>query len=291
MKAKNINVDSNGQEITERINGFPISCYSSRLSAGTYDYIDWHWHLEFQLCLTQTGTVMWSTGGSHCVVPEGKGIFINSQRVHMAKPFQCEEATFFCVDFSPDYLCPERKSQLYAESVRPVLDNVGLQMITIDSKKILGIMEGMAERFEFQEKGYEFLIASDVLRIWSLLQLNLSTNENGSNDLDERFRQILTYVQNHYHEIITLNEIASHIGLSRSECCRYFKKRSGQTIIDYLTQYRLHKSMEELRQNDKSISRIALDCGFQSQSYYTKRFRELTGMTPGQFRKQLAKEF
>ncbi|MDO4383976.1 MAG: AraC family transcriptional regulator, partial [Eubacteriales bacterium] len=269
----------------------------SHLSSETYDYIDWHWHLEFQLCLTQEGTVLWDVGEEEFIVPEGEGIFINTQRVHMASAFQCEKATFFCVDFLPDFLSPERKGKLYEEHVRPVMNNVSLQGLQIDTtlgkgKEILKNLEEMALQFENVQdgKGREFILAGEVLQIWFLLRQELPTNsESGDGEPDERFRHLLMYMQNHYSEGITLDALATHVGLSRSECCRYFKKRTGRTLMDYLTQYRLHKSMEELRQSDKSISRIAQDCGFQSQSYYTKRFRELTGVTPRQFRKRIAK--
>lgn len=80
------------------------------------------------------------------------------------------------------------------------------------------------------------------------------------------------------------------IGLSRSECCRYFKKQSGQTISDYLLRYRIHKSMYLLEETDSTIARVAQSCGFSSQSYYTRRFRELTGMTPKQYRQKENKE-
>ena len=48
MREKVINLDSRKQEIMKNIPGFPISCYYSRFSQDTYDYIDWHWHVDFQ---------------------------------------------------------------------------------------------------------------------------------------------------------------------------------------------------------------------------------------------------
>ena len=49
MREKVINLDSRKQEIMKNIPGFPISCYYSRFSQDTYDYIDWHWHVDFQI--------------------------------------------------------------------------------------------------------------------------------------------------------------------------------------------------------------------------------------------------
>lgn len=63
-----------------------------------------------------------------------------------------------------------------------------------------------------------------------------------------------------------------------------FQNQTGQTVFSYLIQYRIHKSLELLRNTDMEIARIALECGFSNQSYYTSRFRELLGMTPKQYR-------
>ena len=92
------------------------------------------------------------------------------------------------------------------------------------------------------------------------------------------------YLQKNYDVGISLDEIADYIGLSRSECCRYFKRKSGQTISDYLRQYRIHKSLDLLIETDDPISQIAQNCGFSNQSYYTKEFRKQTGITPKQYR-------
>lgn len=79
MKAKNINTDRSRQEITKNIPGFPVSCYLSEFTSGTYDHIDWHWHVEFQLCLTISGAVVWNTGNQQITADAGEGIFINSR--------------------------------------------------------------------------------------------------------------------------------------------------------------------------------------------------------------------
>ena len=81
---------------------------------------------------------------------------------------------------------------------------------------------------------------SEVFRIWKVLRGWLDPDiQNIRGGGDGRFRKILAYLQKNYTEAISLDEIAAHIGLSRSECCRYFKRTSGQTLFVYLRQYRL----------------------------------------------------
>lgn len=86
--------------------------------------------MKFQLCLTTHGTVVWNTEAHKTLIPTGEGIFINSEQVHMAKPLG-NEAAFFCIDISPDFLCPEKGNPLYQQKIQPVLEESGL-----DQKKI-----------------------------------------------------------------------------------------------------------------------------------------------------------
>ena len=146
----------------------------------------------------------------------------------------------------------------------------------------------MAAVFDEKTEGYEFVLAGHVFQIWKSLR-ELLAEEIGSTQgsTDERFRDLLLYLQKNYGSAMRLDEMATHIGLSRSECCRYFKKHAGQTISAYLLQYRIDESMYLLTETDRTIAQIAQDCGFSQQSYYAKKFREQTGMTPGQYRERM----
>ena len=291
MKAKEINIDSSKQEINHTIPGFPISCYHSRFTSDTYDYIDWHWHTEFQLCLTTQGTVIWNTESQKVLIPTGDGIFINSQQVHMAKP-QGKEAAFFCVDIPPDFLCPEKETPLYKKSILPLLERSSLDhkimnRQTSQGLEILALLTQMADAFARKSDGYEFDLISDIFHLWKILRVFLDADlKNINNTGNDRFKNMLLYLQENHAAELCLDDIAAHVGLSRSECCRYFKKRSGQTISDYLRQYRIHRSLELLAESDTSISQVAQRCGFSNQSYYTKEFRRVTGTTPKQYRLQ-----
>ncbi len=217
----------------KNIPGFPISCYYSRFSQDTYDYIDWHWHVDFQFCLTVRGTVLWSTESCRDAVSEGKAIFINSQRTHMAKPLG-KEAAFFCVNFSPDFICPVREESLYENSVLPVLQGPALNRKVIDchtvrGAEILDILTEMARTFDAKEDGYQFDLMGNVFKIWRRMRTLLDGELTQQMDtVDIRFQNMLTYLQKHYAVEFSLDAVADYIGLSRSECCRYFKKQSGQ---------------------------------------------------------------
>ena len=169
MRAKNIHLDAHRQEITRKIPGFPVSCYHTTFRSDTYDYIDWHWHVEFQLCLTVSGSVLWHTEAEQTEVPAGQGIFINSQRVHMVRPVR-KEASFFYLDIPPDFICPTRDGGLYEHSVLPVLQASALhrKLITPQTEKgreIHRLLNEMAAVFDEKTEGYEFVLAGHVFQI------------------------------------------------------------------------------------------------------------------------------
>ena len=87
-------------------------------------------------------------------------------------------------------------------------------------------------------------------------------------------------------EPIQLDEIANIVGLSKSICCKEFKKVMGYTIFNYLMNYRLIMATKLLLQTDESITEIAYKTGFSNSSYFIKNFKLKTGKSPSSYRKE-----
>lgn len=85
----------------------------------------------------------------------------------------------------------------------------------------------------------------------------------------------------------TMESLADFAKLSPEYLCRAFRKYTGKTVFSYLIQRRIQDAMVRLRFTDDKISSIAVDCGFNDFSYFNRKFRELAGKTPGEYRKFL----
>ncbi|WP_231507777.1 helix-turn-helix domain-containing protein [Bacillus sp. UNC41MFS5] len=96
------------------------------------------------------------------------------------------------------------------------------------------------------------------------------------------------FIHHHYDHKITLDDIAAAGSICRSRCCELFSNHIGQTPNTYLVRYRIQKSCEMLLETNRSISEIAMVCGFQSASYFSYVFRKETGLTPQDYRKKAA---
>ena len=95
----------------------------------------------------------------------------------------------------------------------------------------------------------------------------------------------MEYIQAHYAEKITLEELAEQIHLCRSESCRLFKRYMKESMFDYLLDYRIERSLELLRRPELDVTQIAGQTGFTSPGYFSKIFKRKMGCTPLEYRK------
>ena len=102
----------------------------------------------------------------------------------------------------------------------------------------------------------------------------------------ERTKLMLQYIQAHYSEELTLEQIAASAAVSKSMCLRYFRQIIDTTPIRYLLRYRIEKAAGLLLSTEKRVGEIATVCGFSDISYFTRRFREINGCTPLEYRKE-----
>jgi len=89
----------------------------------------------------------------------------------------------------------------------------------------------------------------------------------------------------HYDERITLDQASEVACMSKHYLCKFFKKVTGFTFLEYLMKIRIDKAKELLLHGKKSNTEIAYDIGFENLSYFYRIFKRLTHMNPGEFLK------
>jgi YesN/AraC family two-component response regulator len=132
-------------------------------------------------------------------------------------------------------------------------------------------------QIELSKLAYRFLldIHNNIEKIEPISSQNWDTVQG----------RIIAYIEKHYNKPFSLDDLAEKIGLSKAYMCALFRKETGQTIISYLTSVRIGKARLYLEQYpDKDVSEIGLMCGYESPSYFGKKFKSLTGVTPENYR-------
>ena len=99
-----------------------------------------------------------------------------------------------------------------------------------------------------------------------------------------RIDRVCRFLTEHYASRVPLAEAAKVAHLSAPAFCRFFKRRTGKTLVGYLTELRVGHACRELIETERTISGIAFDSGFNNLSNFNRRFRDLKGMSPRQFR-------
>jgi two-component system response regulator YesN len=100
----------------------------------------------------------------------------------------------------------------------------------------------------------------------------------------QKVRQALIYIRNNYARQISLEDISRYIGISRIYLSQIFKKETGQNISGFLLGYRISQAKKMLGDSDLKIYEIADMIGFGSAQYFSRIFKEQTGMNPNEYR-------
>ena len=103
----------------------------------------------------------------------------------------------------------------------------------------------------------------------------------------DRLDLIIKYINNHYSECISLENISSQAGLNAEYFSRFFKKYMGTTYLKYLNSIRLEHFYIDLTNTDYSISELIERNGFTNYKVFMKLFRDAYGTTPNEIRKQI----
>ena len=278
---------------------FPLAVHKNDLKKNVLGFVNWHWHYEFQLTYVVRGTISVFFNQQTIDLHEGQGIYINPEVLHMIRDRYDSDAMFISLDVSPKLLTSFPNSVFERSYVKPVFCSSAADAVILDpgvfwQKKILDEAMRIEQDYKSRSFGWELAVSSSLYAIWKELVCHLheSLAEHDAPAADgarmrrnQRIKEILSYIREHFTEKITLDEIAKHLHHSTNECCRFFKKNMNCTLFEYITEYRLSKSMELLEHTDLPVSQIAYESGFGSSSYFIEKFRKNVGMTPAAFRK------
>ena len=103
----------------------------------------------------------------------------------------------------------------------------------------------------------------------------------------ERIEAIYNYVQENFKQPISLDEIAKEINMTVPAFCRFFKKLTGLTFTKFVNEFRIAYARKVLAEEHKSIADVCFESGFNNFSHFNKTFKETTGESPSNYRKNI----
>ncbi|GAA5224745.1 AraC family transcriptional regulator [Membranihabitans marinus] len=108
-------------------------------------------------------------------------------------------------------------------------------------------------------------------------------------DPNDKINEIYQYTLSNFKNGISIDEVAQHVHISPNYFCRYFKKRTSKTFIEFVTELRVGHACKLILDGNLSISQICYESGFNNLSNFNRKFKELTGQAPSDYYKEYSK--
>lgn len=275
------------KEIVEMPEGQSFKLFQPRLR----NYFFWHYHPEFELVNVEATTGIRHVGQHISSFMGSDLVFIGSNIPHLNFDYGIKTSYHQTVvqlkeDFLADalYLTPEFLpiQQLFNKAY------MGLSFYGETKKIVSHKLESMQRQGKFEQ----LLSLLEVLQILAQSDEVIRLNEQDTSVklfLNDKIRMgaIYKYIHANHSETTNVNEVAASVHLSTAAFCRYFKKQTKMTFTEFVNQYKITQAKTLLLQ-DKSVSEVCFQSGFESLSYFNKLFKKVTGENPSAFKKRYA---
>ncbi|QZY56474.1 AraC family transcriptional regulator [Crassaminicella profunda] len=294
MQISKIEVTENLQETTKHGSyDFPMAIYTDKFNLFEDGHIRWHWHKELQFSYVLCDKVVFFIENQKIILEPGEGIMVNSNILHQIKPYNNNNCMMFSIVFDPTLIGGTQQSLIEKKYLNPIIESSNLKFIYLKptvqwQKNILKYLEEVFFLSNQKTYGYELEMRNFMSSLWLNLIKEVKEEIKDSTSAvshdEERVKSALQYIHKYYSDNILLDNIARAANISKSECCRSFKRILRVTPFEYLMEYRISKASEQLLKSKESISNIAFNVGFNGISYFGKVFKKYMNCTPSEYR-------
>lgn len=262
--------------------------YDSKLKAWQKIYRDLsfaaHWHREIEVLYVVSGSYRIYINSSAYDAKEGDLAVCNSGDIHYCDPRE-EGSVLYILVFDPDEIRSLYKNRRFlshfttAEALREAQAERELDRLLMAIRKELTCRSAY----------YEEVGSSILTELWALGLRCFPGGEEEEADqrwsLLESFQQLLDDIEVNYANDITLSYAAEKLNYSTWYCSKLFSRLTGMTFCRYVNGIRIEKAVDMLTHTNRSVTDIALSCGFSNTRTFNRVFLDITGATPTAFQK------
>lgn len=254
-----------------------------------YFYDKLHYHPEWQLTLLLKGTGTYLIGDRIGRFQPGDLLLLGANLPHVLRCdeeyYQTEVGVhaitlfFHQHSFGTGFLdLPESRP------LRALLDQASRGLaFSSDARSVRDRMQKLGSLSGLEQLLEALHILHDLSRQLAEPLSGLAYAEPRRDADTEKLNDVFDFMMRHYARAISLSEVASVAHLSDTAFCRYFKTRTGKTFSEFLNDIRVSHACRLLLRGKQNISEIAFQCGFNNLSNFNRRFKQITGLTPGHY--------
>lgn len=260
-------------------------------------YVERHWHHNVEILKAIKGSFLVELNLENFILQEGEIGFINSGELHQIEGTG-QDTVHDVLIFNPHILEFTYQDEFQKEFAAPLLAHISSLPRVIGPRdgiyrKISKLFDQAAECGLEENEGWYFRAKLFLLEMMYELDRNrrmvaaASVLNASEKERIDRYKKIVSYVEKHYMEKITLEQLAGEAQCNPQYLCHFFKEIANISPVQYLIGYRIEKAKEMLEDTTKTVLEVSLDCGFENVSYFIRQFKRAAGITPREYRKQL----
>ena len=295
IKGIELNEQNNEELLPGYSDEFPYIATCAQLNHYRNPDVPWHWHRQVELFYMKSGSLEYTTPHGTWLFTEGMGGMVNSNVLHRSRPFSMKNENIQLLHiFDPALLSGGHGNRMERDYILPLVTDQSTEVILLrpEETEEKEIINRLRDAFELSEGqwGYEFALRESLTQIWLRLLKLVQPDQQGKEIrtmADEKIKQMMIYIHEHYRESISVEQLAESAYVSKRGCFRLFQENLHMSPVEYMRNYRLQRACQMLADQRKSITEIAQECGFGTSSYFGRLFRKERGCTPEQYRGKL----
>lgn len=267
-----------------------------------YHYVDchhlrfnmpYHWHVEYELIRILHGTFSLSLNETSLQAGPGDVFFIRDGIVHGGTPNQAD-CVYECLVFDAQHMLKEH--QHCNEAIDSILQHdlhINKHLHPNQEGMLYSILDNLFTAMKTPTPGYELIVLGAFYAFFGVILQQGLYHPARFHNTEMKFRQQIhqvkqafTLIETSYGSPLTLQDLADAAGFSPNYFCRFFQKMTQRSPIDYLNYYRIEIACRKLHTDQRSITEIAYECGFNDLSYFIKTFHKYKGTSPHKYKKE-----
>ncbi|WP_271005430.1 AraC family transcriptional regulator [Listeria seeligeri] len=283
-------------EIPELNKAFPFRSFINEGEVLVYP----HWHKEIEIIYALKGSLNLGINDMPIQLKEGEIQIINGGDVHyfLASP----NSERIVIQFDLSLFQEEMQLDEAGKTLREMLTEMA--HLSRDwpeevASKMQSLIQEIHSESSENKPGKHYILKADLLAIIVLIyreipqiktQPDSVISEQAvlkSQETLQKLDQIFSYVEKHYQEPVSLQEVADYTGFSTYYFTKFFKRNTGMTFVTFLNDYRLNKAKWMLLNEAFPVTEVAELAGFSSVKTFHHAFKRAMGVAPLKYRKAI----
>lgn len=270
---------------------FPYNTYLCSIPLD-FQFVPTHWHRELEIIVIKKGTGIISLNLNSNHVTEGDIILVLPGELHSIRQDGQNSMEYENIFFKQELLRTGTDDLCHREFLDPLFTGlIDIPSHITPNSPLYTTLHTCITQLDTccakQPYGYQLLIKGTLFQLFFSLINNYPRKTSGIKRTYalEKLKLILSYIELHYSESISISEIAQVCHYSDSHFMKFFKNCMGISFCQYVNEYRLQIAAQLIKDSDETILSVATACGFDNLSYFNRSFKKKYGLSPGKYRK------